>query len=38
MNQNKNHEEKSSVFKDYIMGIIFLVIPILIIYLFMKFS
>jgi hypothetical protein len=38
MKQNKNQEEKSSVFKDYFMGIIFLIIPIVIIYLFIKLA
>jgi hypothetical protein len=38
MKEIKNEEEKSSVIKDYIQGIIFLGIPILIIYLLIKFA
>lgn len=38
MKEIKNEEEKSSVIKDYIQGIIFLGIPILIIYLIIKFA
>jgi hypothetical protein len=38
MKEIKKEEEKSSVIKDYIQGIIFLGIPILIIYLLIKFA
>jgi len=38
MKENKNNEDKSSVIKDYLQGIIFLGIPILIIYLIIKFA
>ncbi len=38
MKEIKNEEDKSSVIKDYIQGIIFLGIPILIIYLIIKFA
>jgi hypothetical protein len=38
MKEIKKEEEKSSVIKDYIQGIIFLGIPILIIYLIIKFA
>jgi hypothetical protein len=38
MKENKNKEDKSSVIKDYIQGILFLGIPILIIYLIIKFA
>jgi hypothetical protein len=38
MKEIKKDEEKSSVIKDYIQGIIFLGIPILIIYLIIKFA
>jgi hypothetical protein len=38
MKEIKNEEEKSSVIKDYVQGIIFLGIPILIIYLLIKFA
>lgn len=38
MKDIKNEEDKSSVIKDYIQGIIFLGIPILIIYLIIKFT
>jgi hypothetical protein len=38
MKEIKNEEDKSSVIKDYIQGIIFLGIPILIIYLLIKFA
>lgn len=37
MKQIKNEEEKSSIIKDYVQGILFLVIPIVIIYLIIKF-
>ncbi len=38
MKEIKKEEEKSSVIKDYIQGIIFLGIPILIIYLLIKYA
>lgn len=38
MKDIKNEEDKSSALKDYILGIIFLGIPILIIYLIIKFA
>lgn len=38
MKQIQKQEEKSSIFKDYIMGILFLIIPIVIIYLVIKFA
>jgi len=38
MKEIKNKEAKSSVIKDYIQGIIFLGISILIIYLIIKFA
>ena len=38
MKDIKKEEDKSSVLKDYIQGIIFLGIPILIIYLIIKFA
>jgi len=38
MKDIKKEEDKSSVIKDYIQGIIFLGIPILIIYLIIKFA
>jgi len=38
MKEIKKEDEKSSVIKDYIQGIIFLGIPILIIYLIIKFA
>jgi len=38
MKEHKNNEDKSSVIKDYLQGIIFLGIPILIIYLIIKFA
>jgi hypothetical protein len=38
MKEIKKEEDKSSVIKDYIQGIIFLGIPILIIYLIIKFA
>jgi hypothetical protein len=38
MKEIKNEEDKSSVIKDYIQGVIFLGIPILIIYLLIKFA
>lgn len=34
--QNKN-DEKSSVIKDYIQGILFLLVPIVVIYLIIKY-
>ncbi len=37
MKENKNNEEKSSAVKDYVYGIVFLVIPIVIIYLIIKY-
>ena len=37
MKELKNKEEKSSAIKDYLQGIIFLVIPIIIIYLIIKY-
>ena len=38
MKDIKKEEDKSSVLKDYIQGIIFLGIPILIIYLIIKYA
>lgn len=38
MKDIKKEEDKSSVIKDYIQGIIFLGIPILIIYLVIKYA
>ncbi len=38
MKEIKNNEESSSAIKDYIQGIIFLVIPILIVYLIIKLA
>jgi hypothetical protein len=38
MKEIKKEDDKSSVIKDYIQGIIFLGIPILIIYLLIKFA
>jgi len=38
MKEIKKEDDKSSVIKDYIQGIIFLGIPILIIYLIIKFA
>jgi hypothetical protein len=38
MKDIKKEEDKSSVIKDYIQGIIFLGIPILIIYLIIKYA
>ncbi len=37
MNDQNKNEEKSSVIKDYIQGIFFLVVPIVIIYLIIKY-
>ena len=37
MKEVKKDEDKSSVIKDYIQGILFLVIPIVIIYLIIKY-
>jgi hypothetical protein len=37
MSEIKNKDEKSSAVKDYLQGIFFLVIPIVIIYLIIKF-
>lgn len=38
MKEIKKEEDKSSVIKDYIQGILFLGIPILIVYLIIKFA
>jgi hypothetical protein len=38
MKEVKNEEDKSSAIKDYIQGVLFLVIPLVIIYLIIKFA
>jgi hypothetical protein len=37
MKELKDKEEKFSVIKDYVQGIVFLVVPIIVIYLIIKF-
>ena len=37
MKEIKNKEDKASAIKDYLQGVIFLVIPIIIIYLIIKY-